>query len=52
MRDRAVTVWKLDSQDRTENIFSVELDISVPSSVAFAEESEDVYVFGLYDGNM
>jgi hypothetical protein len=52
-RDRIVQVWELDSQGKMQSVFSVQLDVSVPKAVAFANNQvNDVYVFRLYDGNM
>lgn len=32
--------------------FSVKLSPTIPKGVAFAEDSENIYVFGLYEGDM
>lgn len=51
-RDRLVQVWNVDMRGQMRAIFSVQLDKTVPKGVTFSESSEDVHVFGLYDGNM
>jgi hypothetical protein len=52
-RDRLVQVWKLDHKGQLHSVFSVQLDMTVPKGVAFAENTDkDIYVFGLYDGNL
>ena len=52
-RDRLVQVWELDPEEKMKSIFSVQLNVTVPKAVAFADNrAKDVYVFGLYDGNM
>lgn len=52
MEDRAVLLYKLDSDTKLLPVFSIELDSSIPAAVAFAENSEDVVVFGMKDGNV
>jgi hypothetical protein len=42
----------VDARAKMRTVFSVQLDKTVPKAVAFAENSEDVHVFGLYDGNV
>ena len=51
MENRAVLLYKLQS-DKLLAVFSVELDCSIPVAVAFAENGEDVLVFGMKDGNV
>jgi hypothetical protein len=34
------------------SFFSVKLDPTIPKGVAFAEDGENIYVFGLYEGDM
>jgi hypothetical protein len=52
-RDMLVQVWELDPEEKMRSVFSVRLDVTVPKAVAFADNrAKDVYVFGLYDGNM
>jgi hypothetical protein len=51
-RGKQVQVWDVDMMAQMRNIFSVELDKTVPKAVAFAEHSDDIHVFGLYDGNV
>ena len=51
MEDRAVLLYKLQS-DKLLTVFSVGLDCSIPAAVAFAENGEDVLVFGMKDGNV
>jgi hypothetical protein len=51
-RDRLVQVWNIDAKAQMTAIFAVQLDKTVPKVVAFSENSDDVRVFGLYDGNM
>jgi hypothetical protein len=51
-RDRLVQLWKHDHKGQLHSLFSVRLDATVPKGVAFAENADnDIYVFGLYDGN-
>jgi hypothetical protein len=52
MRGMLVQVWQVDARAKMRTVFSVQLDKTVPKAVAFAENSEDVHVFGLYDGNV
>ena len=52
MRDRIIQVWELNCQGKMQLVLSVQLNVSVPKAVAFANNQvNDVYVFGLYDGN-
>jgi hypothetical protein len=51
-RGRLVQVWRMDTRTQLHAAFSVQLDKTVPKSVAFSENSEDIHVFGLYDGNV
>lgn len=52
-QDRVVLVWQVDDQNNAENIFSVQLDATVPASVAFLNNKmKDIMVFGLYNGEM
>lgn len=52
-RDRIVQMWKLDLKGQVQSVFSVQLDVMVPKGVAFVENAaKDIYVFGLYDGNL
>jgi len=52
-RDRIVQVWELDSKGKMQSMFSVQLDVTVPKAVAFTNNpTNDIYVFGLYDGNV
>jgi hypothetical protein len=52
-RDRLVQVWDLDSKGKMQSVFSVQLNVTVPKAVAFAENrARDIYIFGLYDGNV
>ncbi|KAG1906100.1 uncharacterized protein F5891DRAFT_942424, partial [Suillus fuscotomentosus] len=50
MRDKIVQVLILNMNSQLQAVFLVQLNNSVPKSVAFAENG-CVYVFGLYDGN-
>jgi hypothetical protein len=47
-----VQVWNVDAEAQMTAIFAVQLDKTVPKVVAFTENSDDVRVFGLYNGNM
>ena len=52
-RDRIVQVWELDSKGKMQSMFSVQLDVTVLKAVAFTNNpTKDIYVFGLYDGNV
>jgi hypothetical protein len=51
-RGRLVQVWALDTKGNMHAVFSVQLDKTVPKSLAFAENGEDVHVFGLYNGDV
>jgi len=51
-RDRLVQVWNVDMTGQMRTVFSVQMDKTVPKGVTFSTSSEDVYVFGLYDGNV
>ena len=52
MEDRAVLLYRLESDTKLVPIFSVELDCSVPAALALAKNNEDVIVFGMKDGNV
>ena len=49
--DRVVLLYMLDGT-RLVPIFSVQMDKTIPASVAFADNKEDILVFGLRDGMM
>ncbi|KAG1882038.1 hypothetical protein C8R48DRAFT_562525, partial [Suillus tomentosus] len=49
-RDKIVQVLVLNANSQLQAVFSVQLDNTVPKSVAFADDGS-VYAFGLYDGN-
>jgi hypothetical protein len=49
-RGRVVQVWKYDCNGLLQNVFSVQLDKTVPITVAFV--ARDVRVFGSFDGSM
>ena len=49
-RDRIVQVWRLDLEGQLHSVFSVQLNTTVPKGIALVEK--DIYVFGLYDGNL
>ena len=51
-RGMLVQVWQVDARAKMRTVFSVQLDKTVPKAVAFAKNSEDVHVFGLYNGNV
>ena len=51
-RDRLVQVWGIDLNAQMHAVFSVQLDKTVPKAVAFTDDSDDVHVFGLYDGDV
>ena len=50
MEDRAVLLYRLESNTKLLPIFSVELDCSVPTALAFAENNEDIIAFGMKMG--
>lgn len=52
MRDRLVLLFSLDSRAQLVNTSAVQLDNTVPKSLGFADNDEDILVFGLYDGNV
>jgi hypothetical protein len=52
MRDRLVLLFALDPRMQLVNAFAVQLDNMVPKSVGFADNDEDILVFGLYDSNV
>lgn len=52
MRDRLVLLFSMDSRVQLVNMFAVQLDKTVPKCVGFADNDEDILVFGLYDGNV
>jgi len=49
-RDSIIQVWKIGKE--VENVFSVKVPMTVPSTVAFVENSKDVLVFGREDGTV
>lgn len=51
-RDMITLLFSVDPQAQLVTIFSVQFDKTVPKSVVFAENMQDVMVFGLYDGNV
>ncbi|KAG1740751.1 uncharacterized protein EDB91DRAFT_1052909, partial [Suillus paluster] len=48
-RDKMVQVLMLNMSTQLQSIFTVQLENTVPKSVAFAD-NRAIYVFGLYDG--
>jgi hypothetical protein len=50
-RDSVIQVWKMGGS-AVENVFSVKIQRTVPSAVAFVENSKDVLVFGREDGTL
>jgi len=46
-----VQVLILNASAQLQSVFAVRLESTVPKSVAFAD-NRDIYVFGLYDGNV
>lgn len=50
--DRRVLSFTLDFNAKLIPIFSVALNNTIPATVAFAENNEDILVFGLKDGNV
>ena len=52
MEDRAVLLYRLESDTKLVPIFSVELDFLVPAALAFAKNNKDVIVFSVKDGNV
>ena len=51
-RGRLVQVWNVDPKGQMHSVFSIQLDNTVPKAVAFNESSENILVFGLYDGDV
>ena len=52
-RDRHVQVWTFDTSAQLALLFLVQLDVTMPKSVCFAENmAQDIYIFRLYNGNM
>ncbi|KAG6371103.1 hypothetical protein JVT61DRAFT_10644 [Boletus reticuloceps] len=51
MRDSIVQVLLLDSHSKLQSVFAGRLNKTVPKSIAFVDHDE-VYVFGLFDGNV
>ncbi|KAG2358556.1 hypothetical protein BDR07DRAFT_1379317 [Suillus spraguei] len=49
-RDKMVQVLTLNTSSQLQPDFTVQLENTVPKSVAFAD-NRSIYVFGLYDGN-
>lgn len=52
MRDKLVLLFSLDSRVQLVNVFAVQFDNTVPKGVGFADNDEDILVFGFYDGHM
>jgi hypothetical protein len=53
MRDRVVQVHRVDSRGQLHPVFSVQLNVTVPRSVAFVDNTaNNVYVFGIFNGKM
>ncbi|KAJ8581076.1 hypothetical protein M405DRAFT_847264 [Rhizopogon salebrosus TDB-379] len=50
-RDNMVQVLILNTSAQLQSVFAVRLDNTVPKSIAFTD-NRDIYVFGLYDGNV
>ncbi|KAF8514003.1 hypothetical protein BU17DRAFT_68559 [Hysterangium stoloniferum] len=52
-RDKIVQVWNYDPKGVLHPVFSVELGITVPRHLGFADNiTQDIYVFGLFNGQM
>jgi len=51
-RDKMVQVMDIDPKGQLIPHFSVTLDKTVPKGVVFADNADDVYVFGLFDGDV
>ena len=52
-RNQHVQVFSVGDQWELQSIFSIQLSGTVPKSVTFSGNSRgDIYVFGLYDGQM
>jgi hypothetical protein len=52
-RERLVQVWTFESNVRLQSVFSVQLDVTIPKAICFANnKARDIYIFGLYDGNL
>ncbi|KAG1833609.1 hypothetical protein DFJ58DRAFT_847795 [Suillus subalutaceus] len=49
-RDKMVQVLTLNASLQLQSVFAVQLENTVPKSVAFTD-NQDIYVFRLYDGN-
>ena len=49
MEDQVVLLYTLDGT-KLVPIFSVQMDKTIPACIAFADNKEDVLVFGLRDG--
>jgi hypothetical protein len=52
MRDKMVLVLEIDGKGQLSPVLSVQLDKTVPKGVAFADNSNDIYVFGLFEGDV
>lgn len=51
-RDQGVMLWKLDEQDRLENVFSVQLGSTMAAAVSFHHAVGEILVFGRDDGEV
>ncbi|KIJ59117.1 hypothetical protein HYDPIDRAFT_33513 [Hydnomerulius pinastri MD-312] len=51
MRDNVIQVLQLNPNSQLQSLFAGRLESTVPKSIAFAEHG-NVYIFGLYDGNI
>jgi hypothetical protein len=52
-RDKIVQVWNYDPKGVLHPVFSVELGVTVPRHLGFADNiTQDIYVFGLFNGQM
>ena len=50
-QDSVIQLWKMGGST-IENMFSVKILRTVPSAVAFIENSKDILVFGREDGTV
>lgn len=50
-RERQVMVWTFDNDVLVPSM-SIQLATTVPKGIAFVDGQKDLYVWGLYDGQM
>lgn len=51
-RDSLIMIFDIDANGQMVAKFSVSISDTIPASIAFATNAEELYIFGLMDGNI